>query len=109
LDEVYKHALQDLKLRRDTGCLSMSDYEIIANTSRIEDVLKTLNDAVLRQTKTHPNIEQWLCSTRGPLLRRLEVFGAAIDILAQSSPQILGVSLVGLTWGSLKFLIIVSQ
>ncbi len=56
----------------------------------------------------HPNTKQKFWQIAKTLLMRLERFGTAIDLLAQSSPQILGLNLVGLLWGSLKFIIIVS-
>ena len=43
------------------------------------------------------------------LLERLGKFEAAIDMLAQASPQVLGLNLVGLIWGSLKILLVVSS
>lgn len=42
------------------------------------------------------------------LLERLGKFESAIDMLVQSSPQFLGLSLAGLIWGSLKILLVVS-
>ena len=43
------------------------------------------------------------------LLERLGKFETAIDMLAQSMPQVMGLSLVGIIWGSIKVLLIVSQ
>jgi hypothetical protein len=43
------------------------------------------------------------------LFERLGKFETAIDMLAQSMPQVMGLSLVGIIWGSIKILLVVSQ
>ena len=67
-----------------------------------------VNDAAVRNAASHPNAKQKLKAIAELLSHRLERFSMAIDMLAQSSPQVMGLSLIGLLWGSFRFFLVVS-
>jgi hypothetical protein len=98
---------QLITLKAD-GRLSDEDYDIVTGTTRAEEVLELANASILKNTETDSKVKKGLKQTVETFVRRMERFGAAIDILVQSSPQILGLNLVGLIWGSMKFLLVVS-
>ena len=76
---------------------------------RPQDVLVIVNEAISRNRDSHPNIKKRVLDVVKPLMERLERFGSATDILAQCMPGVMGLNLVGLVWGFLKFVIVVSQ
>jgi hypothetical protein len=106
-EELYQNAVQELRARKEKGSLTDSDFNIIATSTSLQDVLDELR-RVIENSPPSNHVKEQICRIGTGLLRRFERFGTAIDMLAQSSPQIMGVSLIGLTWGSLKFLMIVS-
>jgi hypothetical protein len=97
LQSVHDDAIKQLQ---DAGRLSAADYERIEGAT-LQEVLASVDNAVTR----NPNARGVFKS----LLERLGKFENAIDMLVQSSPQILGLSLVGLIWGSLKIFLVVSR
>jgi hypothetical protein len=107
LKSVYEDAILQLKELKDDGRLSQADFDMITGLSQPPDVLALIADK-MRYTKSDSNKKQRLFQIVGPSLLRLERFCSAIDVLAQSSPQMLGLNLVGLIWGSLKLTIVVS-
>ena len=109
LETIYRDALEEIRLRRDSGLLSSKDYHVITSTHDPLELYTLLMTAEscksgiffpAAKTKTRNVVE--------PILLRFERFGSAIDMLAQSSPQVMGISAVGLLWGSLKFVFTVS-
>ena len=100
LQNVHDDAIKQLQ---DARRLSPDDYRRIEGTT-LQDIL-VATDAVVARTTSVMRIGGVFKS----LLERLGKFEAAIDMLAQSSPQVLGLSLVGLIWGSLKILLVVSS
>ena len=78
-------------------------------TEKPEDILDTLQEAIEKNVALHADTKRRAQSVLEPLLLRLERFSSTIDILAQSSPQAMGLNLVGLIWGSVRFLLVVSK
>jgi hypothetical protein len=101
LQNVHDDAIKQLQ---NVGRLSSDEYTRIAGTT-LQDRLTAIDTAVKDARSTNA---ARIGGVFKSLLGRLEKFESAIDILAQSSPQILGLSLVGLIWGSLKILLVVS-
>jgi hypothetical protein len=109
LEDIYKDAISQLRAFKDAGHLSPADHESLLKTEKPEDILDTLQEAIERNVTLHTDTKRRAQSVLEPLLLRLERFGSAIDILAQSSPQAMGLNLVGLIWGSVRFLLVVSK
>jgi hypothetical protein len=100
LQSVHDNAIKRLQ---DAGRLSSADYDRINGTD-LQGILASVDDAIA-QTTNAVKVGRVFKS----LLERLGKFESAIDMLAQSSPQVLGLSLVGLIWGSLKIFLVVSR
>ncbi|KAI9854314.1 MAG: hypothetical protein M1824_000407 [Vezdaea acicularis] len=109
LEEAYADAVAQLERLQQAGHLSLVDYNIVVDTRRPEELLAIINDAATRSAKSHPDAKKRVQRVVEPLLMRLERFGSAIDLLAQCSPQITGVNIVGLIWGSVKFLLVIAR
>jgi hypothetical protein len=101
LQTVHDDAIKQLQ---DVGRLSSDDYSRILGTT-LQDILAAVDTAVTDTRSTNPARIGHVFKS---LLERLGKFEGAIDILAQSLPQVLGLSLIGLIWGSLKILLVVS-
>lgn len=105
--DVHRDALEQTRRLVASGQLSEEDFRAITTTTDPHDVAR-----VLTQTGTHERLGQSNLSRARrimePLVIRLERFTGAIDMLAQSSPAAFGVNLVGLIWGSLKFVLTAS-
>jgi len=101
LQSVRDDAIKQL---RDAGRLSSTDYERAGSPTYLEDILASV-DATAIQNTTAAKARGVLKS----LLERVGKFETTIDMLAQSAPQVFGLSLVGLIWGSLKILLTVSK
>lgn len=107
LESIYQGALDRLQSMQDAGQLSSTDYALITSTSTPGEALLQVEAAKASSSKTHPNVIRLMASVK-PLLSQLERFGGAIDMVVQSSPQIVGFSILGLVWGSIKFMVTVS-
>src|SRR5580700_10626855 len=108
-ESVYMDAMKQLGALRADGRLSHEDYEIVTGTTKPEEVLELVNTSIISNTGTDSKIKKRLKQTVEMFVRRMERFGSAIDMVVQSSPQILGLNLVGLIWGSVRFLLVVSE
>ena len=109
LETIYRDALEDIRRRRDSGLLSSKDYNVITSTTDPLELYTLLMTAESRKSGTClPALKTKTRNVVEPILLRFERFGTAIDMLAQSSPQVMGISVVGLLWGSLKFVLTVS-
>ena len=109
LEDIYEDAINQLRACKDAGHLSPADYESLMKTEKPEDILDTLQEAIEKNVALHTDTKRRAQSVLEPLLLRLERFSSTIDILAQSSPQAMGLNLVGLIWGSVRFLLVVSK
>ncbi|KAI9817428.1 MAG: hypothetical protein M1827_001037 [Pycnora praestabilis] len=85
------------------------DYNSLLAAKGPEDVLSSVEDVIYMDAAIHPNTKHRMRVVVEPLVGRFERFSSAIDMLAQSSPQAMGVSVVGLIWGSLKFIIMIAK
>ncbi|KZP26380.1 hypothetical protein FIBSPDRAFT_949556 [Athelia psychrophila] len=99
LESVYKTALDDLQDMRDAGQLSSADYDLITSTSKPGEVL--LPAGAANASRVSALVE--------PLLARLERFGIVIDMVVPFSPQFMGVSILGIVWGSIKFMMAIAR
>jgi hypothetical protein len=102
LQSVHDAALKQLK---DMHCLSPADYQRVEGANRLQDILES---TAFRDASARIKTEKSRISLKS-LLERLGKFEPAIDMLAQSMPQVFGLSLVGIIWGSLKILLTVSR
>jgi hypothetical protein len=109
LEDIYEDAICRLGALRDAGHLSPADYELLLKTEKPDDVLDTLQEAIQKNAALRADTKQRARSVLEPLLLRLERFSSAIDMLAQSSPQAMCLNLVGLIWGSMRLLLVVSK
>lgn len=107
LQEIYTSAIQELKVRKEKGGLSESDFELITNCSSLDDVLEQFQ--TLAQQHEEGKAKQKIWKIGESLVNQLERFGVAIDMLAQSMPEVAGVNPIGIIWGSFRFLLIVSS
>jgi hypothetical protein len=108
MKDVHAAALKQLEAHRDAGRLSPDDYKKIEGTTGLQDYLDSVDDAITQYAGVHRRAGRVPAVVRS-LLQRLKRFESAIDMLAQSSPSVMGLNLVGLIWGSLKVLLIVSR
>ena len=108
-ESIYADALDQLGALRSNGRLSDDDYKTITTTTNPNDVLETIHEIILDNASTQPEFKKRLVQVMEPLILRLERFGAVIDLITQSSPQVIGLNLVGLVWGTIKFVVLVSE
>ncbi|KZP08930.1 hypothetical protein FIBSPDRAFT_250985 [Athelia psychrophila] len=99
LEYICKTATNDLRDMRDAGQLSSADYDLITSTSKPGEILLPVGTA--NASRISAAVE--------PLIALLEGFGAAIDMVVQFSPQFMGVSILGLVWGSIKFMMNIAR
>lgn len=109
ISDVYSDALQQLKDLRAAGRLNAADFEILTTTTRPDDAITLLKDVMLvasndQAKKKKPKIQ----GVVDALVQRLFKFESAIEMIVSSAPQVMGVNVAGLVWGSLKFVLIVS-
>lgn len=103
LHTTFKEAAGQLQHKLDPA-----DFDIIRGAQSMQDLLKALDDALKPSNLAH---DQARFSRFGKKMANvvswLDRNGAAIDMVVQSTPQIFGLSLMGLIWGGLKFVILV--
>ncbi|KZP24403.1 hypothetical protein FIBSPDRAFT_951170 [Athelia psychrophila] len=91
---IYQGAIDQLQGMRDAGQLSSTDYDLITSTSKPGEILLPVGTA--NASRISAAVE--------PLLSLLEGFGAAMDLVMQFSPEFMGVNILGIVWGSIKFM-----
>jgi hypothetical protein len=106
LETIYAGALKQIEDLRLTSKITQAEFDIVKQTTTPQQFLESIKEQG-NADKGFPVSRSKITEAIQPLLLQLERFGSAIDMLAQSSPQIAGVNLVGLIWGSLKLLIVV--
>ncbi|KZP24358.1 TPR-like protein [Athelia psychrophila] len=94
LRSIYQGAIDQLQGMRDAGQLSPTDYDLITSTSKPGEILLPVGTA--NASRISAAVE--------PLLSLLEGFGAAMDLVMQFSPEFMGVNILGIVWGSIKFM-----
>lgn len=103
LHSTFKDAVEELQQK-----LEPADFDIIRTAQGVQDVLKVVDDAI-KQANLAPEQVQFarFREVLAIVVRWLDKNSVAIDMVVQSGPQICGLSLMGLIWGGLKFLVIV--
>ncbi|KAF7986442.1 hypothetical protein HWV62_31201 [Athelia sp. TMB] len=107
LESIYQDALNQLQSMRVRGQITSADYDLITTTRKPSEILGAVQGAIASQT--HSDARSRVSQVVEPLLERLERFGSAIDMIVGAVPQIMGVSVLGLVWGSFKFLMIMAR
>jgi len=105
LREVYEEATRELKIRKDNGHLTEADFDLITHATGIQDLMAQVRGIIVDRQQ-HIKGRRVL-AIGDSLLKKLQGFGSAIDMLVQSVPDILDMGLVGLLWGSLRFFLLV--
>ena len=109
LETIYNEAMEEVKALHASGKLPDEYYTSIRDTKRPEDLHLIIEQEhtrrVEKQTRAKRSLETVVSST----VKKLERYAGAIDMIAQSSPQALGLNIVGLVWGSLKVLMIIAH
>ena len=87
--------------------MSADDYERMEKKS-LQNIFDSVSEAISQHNELYgTGIADKFRRVFGSLLERLGKFETAIDMLAQSMPQVMGLSLVGIIWGSIKILLVV--
>ncbi|KAF7972002.1 hypothetical protein HWV62_19285 [Athelia sp. TMB] len=92
---------------RARGQITSADYNLITTTSKPGEILDAVQGAIASQT--HSDARTRISQVVKPLLERLERSGSAIDMVIGAAPQIVGASVLGLVWGSVRFLMIMAR
>jgi len=108
LESIYVDALKQLDALKADRRLSEDDFKIVTTTTSPAEILDLVNKSILKNALAEPTVKKRIVEVVEPLLLRLERFGAVIDMIVQSTPQIFGLNLVGLVWGSIMYLMVVS-
>jgi hypothetical protein len=105
LKSIHDNALRRLEA---TG-ISPDDYKK-AESKSLQNTFDSVTEAISQHNDLQgTGIADKFRPVLNSLLERLGKFETAIDMLAQSMPQVMGLSLVGIIWGSIKVLLVVSQ
>jgi hypothetical protein len=106
LETIYADAVKQTEDLRLTNKITQAEFEIVEQTTTPQQFLESIMNQANAKKSSVTNFPKMVAAIR-PLLLQLERFGSALDMLAQSTPQIVGVNLLGLIWGSLRLLIVV--
>ncbi len=109
LETVYDEAMEEVKALHASGKLPDEYYTSIINTKRPQDLHLIVEEENKRQVVGQTRAKRSLNTMVSSTVKKLERYAGAIDMIAQSSPQALGLNIVGLVWGSLKVLMIIAQ
>ncbi|GAB1309888.1 hypothetical protein MFIFM68171_00098 [Madurella fahalii] len=105
LKDVYEGAVRELKTRKDNGDLSRSDFDLITRSTGILDLMSQVQDVIVDRQQ-HAKGRRVL-AIGDSVLKKLQAFGSAIDMLVQSVPDVLDMGIVGLLWGTLRFFLLI--
>jgi hypothetical protein len=83
--------------------LDPADFDIIRGSQSVQDVLKAVDDALKQSNLAHE--QSRFAPFREAMANVVRWLDKNSD--AMSAPQICGLSLMGLIWGGLKFIVIV--
>jgi hypothetical protein len=104
LESVYADALKRIESLHVSGRLSKEYYDVLLRTTNPDDLITNVgNSSGLHNGGGR--FEKVVDSTMASLNR----YADAIDMIAQSSPQASGLNIVGMVWGSLKFLLVIAK
>ncbi|KAF7972004.1 hypothetical protein HWV62_19289 [Athelia sp. TMB] len=104
LKSIHGKALEHLRSMRDKKQISATHYDLIANTRKPDEI-----KAVVEASQTRSRAADLVWKAAEPLLARLDVYGPAMDAIAGAAPQLMGVNVVGLVWGSIKFVLVTAR
>ena len=104
VETVYRDALEQIRKLHHAGALPEKYYNDLLDTTDPNDVLPYGND--LQETK---NGGGRMMKSAKSALARISRYTEAIDMIAQSSPQAYGLNIIGLLWGSFKFLLVIAN
>jgi hypothetical protein len=85
--------------------MSDVDFNVLLNTRKAKDVLAYANSTLVKDGKAS-KVEK-LKRVLEPLTQKLERFEIVIDTLISMAPKPYGVNVIGIIWGSLKFVLMV--
>ena len=109
LETIYNEAMEEVKALHASGKLSDEYYSGLISTKRPEDLQLIVEEENKRRVEGQTRAKRGLNTIVSSTVEKLERYAGAIDMIAQSSPQALGLNIVGLVWGSLKILMIIAQ
>ena len=107
LETIYAGAVEQIKDLQDKGNVSQAEVDLITRTTTAQQFFDYTEGQISSNASLSVHRSK-TTETMQALLLRIKGFESALDMLAQSSPQILGINIVGLIWGTLKFVIVVS-
>ena len=109
LETIYNEAMEEVKALHASGKLSDQYYSSLIQTKGPENLHFIVEKENKQRVEGQTRITRSLNTTVSSVVEKLERYAGAIDMIAQSSPQALGLNIVGLVWGSLKVLTIIAQ
>ena len=109
LETIYNEAMEEVKALHASGKLPDEYYTSIIDTKRPEDLHFIAKQENTRRVEKQGLAKRSLNTMVSSTVKKLERYAGAIDMIAQSSPQVQGLNIVGLVWGSLKVLMIIAQ
>lgn len=109
LETIYKEAMEEVKALHASGKLPDEYYTSIIHTKRPEDLPLLVEEENKRRVESQTRAKRSLNTMVSSTVKKLERYAGAIDMIAQSSPQALGLNIVGLVWGSLKVLMVIAR
>lgn len=104
LESVYADALKQIESLHVSGRLSNEYYDVLLRTTNPDDLVTRVSNSSGLQDDDRC-FEKVVHST----VAKINRYADAIDMIAQSSPQAYGLNVVGLVWGSLKFLLVIAK
>lgn len=104
VESVYADALAHIESLRASAGISAKHYDILLQTTSPDDIISNVDNASSLQRDSGR-----FGKAVGSTMTRIHRYADAIDMIAQSSPQAYGLNIVGLIWGSLKFLLVVAE
>lgn len=108
LETIYAGAVEQIKDLQDKGNISQAEVDLITRTTTAQQFFDYTKGQISSNASLSVHRSKTM-ETMQALLLRIKGFESALDMLAQSSPQILGINIVGLIWGTLKFVIAIAQ
>ena len=109
LETIYNEAMEEVNALHASSKLPDEYYTSIIHTKRPEDLHLLVEEENKRRVESQTRAKRTLNTMVSSTVKKLERYAGAIDMIAQSSPQALGLNVVGLVWGSLKILMIIAQ
>lgn len=100
LADLHETALKKIK-EEFAEQLSEDEYKVLLDTKAPSEVFENLHSDEFEAGKGRRVLEKSLAN--------LERFESALDALTGSMPEFVGLNLVGLIWGGMKFVIVASR